>query len=1222
MRYTISTLILAALLARPCLAIEEAISVDTTHPRATLAPLSGIQGMSKDLRVYVFQSGQAYTGITNASLSLFYGTNLTATAVGTATNISIRTNDWSALIHTGPLPPGRFTYALAIMQAGEMNDLGTGVLGVAPSSFAGGFSPMPGQMIDWSTMTWTGSNQPARETEMAAATLALSALGLVLSNSVSVAMTNWSAALAMFAQVSSNTAWRLLGSVSFATNSGYAATAGTSTWATAAGSATTAAIVTGTQSNLIATALQAEVDTLSNVTTRGRVTSYDPTTYEGIVLPYINTLFQGRIGFVHPGDPYDAYLYVGPARQLRYQSGDLPHSFQGYVLLGNTGSTDGSSLTNITPAQVGAEPAGTAEAIAATSVWSAAQYPLALTNAGQFATALQGTYADGWASVSNAVEAGAALGATSLQSVPPLLKVIQAGSNTTNGFSLSGQNPGGNFAFSPSITFNSWNKFGTLETISTLYGDENGLHEDTTSGGGDDGTLLFGASGPHDGSGLTGITAAQVGADASGSAATVQNNLTSGLQATTNWVNALNSTNIAVNNVVGDSSIGNTNLGNRITSSTQSVWSTFNAVQVTNAAVNNLVGGPTYGNTNLYNLVTNCPTLTSYNAIQATNAAVNNLVGDATRGNSNIYTLASAAVTTNDTRSLSWNGASEVTVPAPINNNDAVRLIDLNNAKGNTIIYYVTTNVHPKNSSWYVLSTNCPANNGFVAYTNPSVNSYLNYAATTDRFTSISGATDALYSRLNGAGNAAVHLESYVSYDGTNLMLNVDSSSYALTATNIPPANLPISGTVATSTNTTGFLYVRAIKVDSASGNPVMQFYMGGTNTATTTASSVTLQTPGLAGATGNPLYGNGVSGTDPVGNTFANGLITAVGSSAPTATYLTNSTLTTASLSLTGQVLVGIAQASGGTITYVGGKEIHTFVSSGSFVLSSVNTAAVLIVAGGGGGGADAANGSGAGGGGAGGLIYSNSMVITAGTYTVTIGAGGIGSTNRSVNGGSGSNTMAFSLTAIGGGYGCGYITTPGNGGSGGAAAGQFVRNGGTGTVNQGNNGGASTSGNYGGSGGGGYGGAGATAVGNAGGVGGSGFYTNITGSFNTYASGGGGGIYFGSSGTSTASVNGVNGTGGGGAGGMITTSSYANGGSGGSGVVVISIPGVSGNTNATGQLAISNGAISTTNRLVAGNISSTQFIFADGSQIKSDGANAYFINYLGTVTNKLTPN
>ncbi|MFA6063953.1 MAG: hypothetical protein WC736_15300 [Gallionella sp.] len=160
MRYAV--MMLAALLALPCFAIEESITVDTLHPRASLAPLSGIQGMSKDLRVFVRADSRPYSLSTNSSVVLYYATNLTSMTVGTVASTSIDTNTESALIQTVPLPPGNFQYALALVESGRTNDLGTGLLIVKASTFGGAFSPIPGQTIDWSTLLWTGSNQPVK----------------------------------------------------------------------------------------------------------------------------------------------------------------------------------------------------------------------------------------------------------------------------------------------------------------------------------------------------------------------------------------------------------------------------------------------------------------------------------------------------------------------------------------------------------------------------------------------------------------------------------------------------------------------------------------------------------------------------------------------------------------------------------------------------------------------------------------------------------------------------------------------------------------------------------------------------------------------------------------------------------------------------------------------------------------------------------------------------
>lgn len=95
------------------------------------------------------------------------------------------------------------------------------------------------------------------------------------------------------------------------------------------------------------------------------------------------------------------------------------------------------------------------------------------------------------------------------------------------------------------------------------------------------------------------------------------------------------------------------------------------------------------------------------------------------------------------------------------------------------------------------------------------------------------------------------------------------------------------------------------------------------------------------------------------------------------------------------------MADATGGTITYAGGKTIHTFTSNGTFVVPKWSigspTVEVLVVAGGGGGG----------GGGAGGL-----------------GGGGNG---RASTGGNG-----YNATYYGGGGGGGYSSSSSAGGSG----------------------------------------------------------------------------------------------------------------------------------------------------------------------------------------------
>jgi hypothetical protein len=225
------------------------------------------------------------------------------------------------------------------------------------------------------------------------------------------------------------------------------------------------------------------------------------------------------------------------------------------------------------------------------------------------------------------------------------------------------------------------------------------------------------------------------------------------------------------------------------------------------------------------------------------------------------------------------------------------------------------------------------------------------------------------------------------------------------------------------------------------------------------------------------------------------------------------------------------ILSSTGGTKTLYDSFIYHTFTSSDTFVLSGGNAIIdYLVIGGGAGGGNDRVSN---GGGGAGGYIES-STVLTPGTYTITIGAGG---------GlyGNGSNTVFDSITAFGGG------TTGTNGGCGGG-------NGGIGS--QGGNGGTqaewdksfcissptksvcqATGGGGGGGGAGGNGSNGGT--GTSGGVGRVSIIDGVTRAT--------GGSTPATSGSSITPISGPSNTGNGGTGG------FDSGGSGGSGVVII---------------------------------------------------------------------
>lgn len=282
------------------------------------------------------------------------------------------------------------------------------------------------------------------------------------------------------------------------------------------------------------------------------------------------------------------------------------------------------------------------------------------------------------------------------------------------------------------------------------------------------------------------------------------------------------------------------------------------------------------------------------------------------------------------------------------------------------------------------------------------------------------------------------------------------------------------------------------------------------------------------------------------------------------------------------------IGATGGATVTTVGDYKIHTFTSSSVFSVETPGLVSVpvevLVIAGGGAGGQRHS-----GGGGAGGLLYDAAFPISTGTYTVTVGAGGIGpaantSSGTTVDGTAGSNSVFGSLIAIGGGGNPGATPATasrnGGSGSGGGASGNSTPavfgNGVTGQGNRGGTGAINVSGEstYVGGGGGGAGAQGGASSGSTPGAGGTGLRNPITGSIVGQLSGG---IYYvagggGGGGNASANITSAAGLGGGGAGGasgsagpgtantgggggcggFSSTSNYA-GGNGGSGVVII---------------------------------------------------------------------
>ena len=138
--------------------------------------------------------------------------------------------------------------------------------------------------------------------------------------------------------------------------------------------------------------------------------------------------------------------------------------------------------------------------------------------------------------------------------------------------------------------------------------------------------------------------------------------------------------------------------------------------------------------------------------------------------------------------------------------------------------------------------------------------------------------------------------------------------------------------------------------------------------------------------------------------------------------------------------------KATGGLISFFGGKTIHTFTSSGTFA-TTPNWAAgtsveYLLVGGGGSGGAGQNNTDGQTAGGGAGGWFSSTLPISSGSYTVTVGSGGAARTGADKgNDGNPSNVNFPSPISVSGGGAGGSSESPssypGNpGGSGGGAA------------------------------------------------------------------------------------------------------------------------------------------------------------------------------------------
>jgi hypothetical protein len=187
-----------------------------------------------------------------------------------------------------------------------------------------------------------------------------------------------------------------------------------------------------------------------------------------------------------------------------------------------------------------------------------------------------------------------------------------------------------------------------------------------------------------------------------------------------------------------------------------------------------------------------------------------------------------------------------------------------------------------------------------------------------------------------------------------------------------------------------------------------------------------------------------------------------------------------------------------------------HVFLASGTFVANRDLEVEYLVVAGGGGGGTFNRGGAGAGGyrssvqgePSGGGAAAEPVLSLTAGSYTITVGAGGPGNIANS----KGTNTSLHTFVVSEGGGGCPQHNNQGgqNGGSGGGVGYRTVAGinlGGLGAAGQGYRGGNSNDGSGGLTGGGGAGGQGVDGFFTAGGPG---VTSAITGTPTLYAQGG----------------------------------------------------------------------------------------------------------------------
>ena len=366
-----------------------------------------------------------------------------------------------------------------------------------------------------------------------------------------------------------------------------------------------------------------------------------------------------------------------------------------------------------------------------------------------------------------------------------------------------------------------------------------------------------------------------------------------------------------------------------------------------------------------------------------------------------------------------------------------------------------------------------------------------------------------------------------VAIDGTGLV----------TVTGVAPG----TSSTATITNTTASYTGASATVSgtSTAGSALTPTF----GTPTVTADGFTVQITNYSNS--YTWAGTASSGVVSVSD---NGLLTVSGVAANTSSTATISTTRTGYTGGSATVSATSLPTCAPTSVSNGGYTTLTFTSTSLCTWkpdTGITNIRTLLVGGGGGGGAHVA-----GGGGGGGVVESTSTSVTPGnSYTIAVGAGGIGAQRTSTTqtaSAVGGDTTAFGITAFGGGGGGSWHADASSRATGGGASRESSVISPLNTINpaQGFAGGSSlTSGaftrdwgqlGYPTGGGGGAGGAGAnggstSSAASSAGAGGIGKSSNITGSDVYYGGGGGGGCHGAAGVTCT---NGAGGEGGGGAG------------------------------------------------------------------------------------------